>query len=87
MWNATEIPLSIAMYNPNIEQYCQQAYLADAEPREKRIEELEQKLEQTKTFLKEFCTYRMYDCDATRKDYEMFEELKEQAEKFLKEGE
>ena len=42
-------------------------------------------LAQAKTFLEEFCTYRMYDCDATRKDYEAFEELKKQAEQFLKE--
>ena len=49
--------------------------------------ENEEQLKQAKELLEEFCTYRMYDCDATREDktYEAFEELKEQAEQFLEE--
>ena len=42
-------------------------------------------LGQAKEFLEKFCSYYMYDCDATRKDYDTFEELKKQAEQFLKE--
>ena len=40
-----------------------------------------------KELLEEFCSYYMCDCDATREDktYEAFEELKEEAEAFLKE--
>ena len=42
---------------------------------------------EAKELLEEFCSHYMYDCDATREDktYEAFEELKEQAEAFLKE--
>lgn len=44
-----------------------------------------EQLEQAKEFLEKFCSYYMYDCYATRKDYDAFEELKKQAEQFLKE--
>lgn len=44
-----------------------------------------EQLEQAKKLLEKFCSYYMYDCDATRKDYEAFEELKKQAGDFIKE--
>ena len=47
----------------------------------------EKQLTKAKELLKEFCTYYMYDCDETRKDYEMFEKLKKQAEQFISEVE
>jgi predicted RNase H-like nuclease (RuvC/YqgF family) len=40
-WTEENISVGISMYNPSIEMYCGQAYKDGAEPREKRIEELE----------------------------------------------
>lgn len=52
-----------------------------------RANKTQELLTKAKELLEEFCSYYMYDCDATREDktYEAFEELKEQAENFLKE--
>ena len=43
-WTEKNISVGISMYNPSIEMYCGKAYKDGAEPREKRIEELEEKL-------------------------------------------
>ena len=46
-----------------------------------------EQLKRARELLEEFCSYYMYDCDATREDktYEAFEELKEESEAFLEE--
>jgi len=43
-WTEKNISVGISMYNPSIEMYCGKAYKDSAEPREKRIEELEYQL-------------------------------------------
>lgn len=43
-WTEKNISVGISIYNPSIEMYCGKAYKDGAEPREKRIEELEDKL-------------------------------------------
>ena len=47
-WGEKNISLGVSMYNPEIESYCIEAYLAGAEPREKRIAELEAQIEELK---------------------------------------
>ena len=37
-WGEKNISLGVSMYNPKIEPYCIEAYLASAEPREKQIQ-------------------------------------------------
>ena len=46
----------------------------------------DEQLTKAKELLEKFCSYYMYDCDETIKDYKSFEELKKQAEQFLKEN-
>ena len=43
-WTEKNISIGISMYNPSIEMYCGKAYIEGAEPREKRIAELKEKL-------------------------------------------
>lgn len=40
-WTKKNISVGISMYNPSIKIYCGEAYKDGAEPREKRIAELE----------------------------------------------
>lgn len=84
---SSELGEKIADLEKQIES--NQKYIADLEKSNNAgsvyISNLEEQLEWAKEFLEKFCSYYMYDCDATRKDYDTFEELKKQAEQFLKE--
>ena len=50
-WTEKNISVGISMYNPSIEMYCGKAYIEGAEPRERRIEELEKACEETQELL------------------------------------
>ena len=50
-WTEKNISIGISMYNPSIEMYCGKAYIEGAEPRERRIEELEKACEETQELL------------------------------------
>lgn len=50
-WTKKNISVGISMYNPSIEMYCGKDYKDGAEPREKRITELEAQIEKLINFV------------------------------------